>query len=788
MKSSLLTLTCVIASVLPTIHDSCRASAEKSTTEGLALSSSSSTHQSSGITVPGALVSNDQKSDTASPDSRNLTHEMSDTILSGDQNLTHEMSDTILSGDQNLTHGMSDTGLRGGRNLTHGMSDTILSGDQNLTHEMSNTILSGDQNLTHEMSDTILSGDQNLTHGMSDTGLRGGRNLTQGPARSAPVTMNRPGNPTADDDQFLKQAGRTPYIMFPTITLTSTYPFGPTLPPWYLNSISSLEETQNEKNLTKLDLPTVEEMLREIEKSIEFGGTRYATVVINEYELSIPPELTWLFPQQSLCGQAEVILRMSCRGRCGQTPETRNIPAQCACDHNCFLLGDCCEDINLVCAQDFLVAATKMYSARENFTRYAYASCLPPYWPLVFSELSTLALSSPPREVTVYCQKGFFQDALINLLDALDDFMCMLEDTTHLGNELTYNRLCGRPEVLVCEPSGSSNSYRLYPVHLYCFEHPLTGKLITRYHRGLATMELVARNGTCSHLREAWDSREALLEGISDSQALEQYIFVKLVTVAVDGDTFFDFQNNEIGSMRCWGEPAKAQWACSLQDCFEKRVLDKDSNTCYYPDHVSVQVLAGTDGLVDSVNGDDASFKVSSCLCLNLQVILSVALDESFLADNSALQGGRCTLSVYDRTSFRSLNDEVNQSFPSNQTANSRTGNSREGSTTSDDGPGERDLSTFTFFSTRVLELWSSRGIQCSEEDFTAVRVCFSTAESPNPNSTCFLLLKSEPQPLREAIGEGSDTRANTAMGSASVGHMIWLLLTVAWRSRCDFY
>ncbi|RUS71018.1 hypothetical protein EGW08_021220 [Elysia chlorotica] len=615
--------------------------------------------------------------------------------------------------------------------------------------------------LTDQMSDIVFPDNSSSTHQaeLSDTI----HTATKRPGLKDPSEVGQMTDPTTRDKQFAKKI--TPWLSPPSQVDHIFGPMGSTRPPWYLESAWSWPET----NVT--DSESLQKMLREIENSIEYYGTRYFTYVISGYELSATPELDSVMSQHNMCGQVEVRTRISCVGRCGRTSDTRTMPSQCACDTDCFLHSDCCEDMKQVCPEQFVEATVKMYAQYENFA--GSMSCSMPHWPLLMSQISsTLAHASSPLEVTVLCEEGFFHTALQNsVVGALLYGYCSLEDASSFGNHLTYNRLCGRPEVLVCETNGANNFPTFYPVHLYCYQHPMTANLISRYANGFRGMEVVSRHGNCSYLL---DSRNATGVQFEDPAASsETKTLYKLLFAKEPGEMALYLQDNETGSMRCTGGPANAEWKCSMNDCFEKRLLDNVSNTCYLPDRVSLQVFIYNSDLEQSKSGLTRSSQVGPCLCLKAQAVLSEARPWRFLFDSEAMQNGQCSLRIYHNAGSRTLDSNGTNSLTFNETANWQ----KEIDGESSDGPkhvfqgegsdGQEDVvngetessgvrtggtgafndsSTFTSFSARLRDLWRDRVSLCGEENFAAVQICFHNGTSIGAQSTCFLLPKEEAQ------------------------------------------
>ena len=124
--------------------------------------------------------------------------------------------------------------------------------------------------------------------------------------------------------------------------------------PWYINSAPRGNESFTGTNITRSEL---RETLKEIRESIELKDQKNyvnqrVSVGGKDHWLSSALPIESLVSEQGLCQRADVLVRFSCRERCGETPETRAIPVRCGCGQDCFLFGDCCEDLNT--AQMFL--------------------------------------------------------------------------------------------------------------------------------------------------------------------------------------------------------------------------------------------------------------------------------------------------------------------------------------------------------------------------------------------------------------------------------------------------
>ena len=85
------------------------------------------------------------------------------------------------------------------------------------------------------------------------------------------------------------------------------------------------------------------------------------------YKMVLRSEMMANIYELGMCSQPDVLRRISCRDRCGQRPESREVPAQCDCDQDCFMYGDCCEDMNKLCTDMFVLATTSFYENRDNF-------------------------------------------------------------------------------------------------------------------------------------------------------------------------------------------------------------------------------------------------------------------------------------------------------------------------------------------------------------------------------------------------------------------------------------
>ncbi|KAK3804295.1 hypothetical protein RRG08_040802 [Elysia crispata] len=277
------------------------------------------------------------------------------------------------------------------------------------------------------------------------------------------------------------------------------------LPPWYLNYLAGLNESFSLSNRTYSEFLEFERMLRESQDIIDpyrYSYEEGAIEVSNAaYKMVSGPEMTAAIYELDMCSQPDVLKRISCRDRCGQRPESSELPAQCGCDQDCFMHGDCCEDMNKFCTDMFVLAITKFYENRENFfvpQCYKYE----PYVLLQIYQSERLNSSVEPRVFEIDCHSEIHKDdALQNIFNAMRKADCTFKSI--VMDKLISSRLCDRPDILACGSEKSPDEFTFYPIHLLCFGHANTLRLFTRYRNGPDGMEIIGQRGNCSLLRHS---------------------------------------------------------------------------------------------------------------------------------------------------------------------------------------------------------------------------------------------------------------------------------------------
>ena len=310
------------------------------------------------------------------------------------------------------------------------------------------------------------------------------------------------------------------------------------------------------------------------------------------YRLIPIPEIKALVSELDLCSQNNVLRIISCRDRCGQVPESRNLPAQCACDMECFIHGDCCDDMDKFCIDVFVQATKRFFSQKEDFS---LRQCFVYGWRILL-DLYISALLIPSAEQKVFeidCVDAIEKkDVLQDILDALQNSRCISK--SFAMDQRIYNRVCHRPQVLACVSPALAFSYDFYPVHLLCQDNDMTEVLTNRYNNGLTDMEILSEHGNCSLMRERSSTTAWSGNGNSYPTNLwrkDQLKKVKLTVVFRDGQHYFNFETDQWRRVRCTGGPAVFDWTCEDNECLDNQFFDERSQTCYWPDYAFLQAF-----------------------------------------------------------------------------------------------------------------------------------------------------------------------------------------------------
>ena len=556
----------------------------------------------------------------------------------------------------------------------------------------------------------------------------------------------------------------------PSLTIP---PFNPqaelersTKPPWYMDSISShigISRTAEGTNLSYWMDPDFQEMLQAVQTHYRTRNFRVGAFVYNilgnQLRMAKTSEMSGTVSDLDLCGEDSVVRRISCVGRCGHPPDTRRAPGQCGCDQDCFLFGDCCHDLNTICEAVFYEAVRVFYLTRHNLPSY---TCSHPMR-LILIELQFfeyhLTTNVDVVEFELFCNiQSFKRYAPTDILAALDEGLCI--SGSLLRDDPSASRYCDRPDVMFCDNDDHPSLFNFFPVHLLCFGHDPSETLYRRYPLGRFGMKTISRDVNCEHLRQSAlsDSKDR-----SDRETFEnpkdvwasKISSVKLTVTQAALQTFYDFQLEGWGVVRCTGGLRDSDWVCRMLKCFGERLLDPQSNVCSQPDYARVEVVIGTNvfgswgedahkaeqGNVDSaaaaandedipgnptqsINSQDtASQHVLLCLCLKVQTPLQTVSGRRILMDSRALSDGLCGLKIgyipVKQGLLGEIGDNVTAIF--NET-DVLTDDVNVGNT---DGESSNSASSNTF-SEHLQHVWFQMPDRCLEHDYSSVRFCFS--------------------------------------------------------------
>ena len=309
------------------------------------------------------------------------------------------------------------------------------------------------------------------------------------------------------------------------------------------------------------------------------------------YRLIPIPEIKVLVSELDLCSQNNVLKMISCRDRCGQVPDTRNLPAQCGCDMDCFMHGDCCEDMDKFCIDVFVQATKRFISQKEDFS---FRRCFIYGWRILLDLYISkyISHSGEPKVFEIDCVDAIEKkDVLQDILDALQNSRCTSK--SFAMDQKTHNRVCQRPQLLACVSPTLVFAYDFYPIHLLCQDNDMTEVLTNRYNNGLPDMETLSEHGNCSLMRERSSTTAWSGNGNSYPTNLwrkDQLKKMKLTVVFRDGQYYFNFETAQWRRVRCTGGPAVSDWTCEDNECLDNQFFDERSQTCYWPDYAYLQV------------------------------------------------------------------------------------------------------------------------------------------------------------------------------------------------------
>ncbi|GFR69739.1 hypothetical protein ElyMa_005639300 [Elysia marginata] len=467
-------------------------------------------------------------------------------------------------------------------------------------------------------------------------------------------------------------------------------------------------------------------------------------------------EMAEMLFEHDLCSRDDIVGRTSCTGRCGEQSDTRASPGQCSCDSNCFLFGDCCEDMNMLCPSVF-VDAVKMFDAK--FDESPPVQCT---INTVFLLPNLLTLDHglnlvEPSIFELYCDlEGFKQTALQDIFSALHNGKCV--SSAFSKDDRLSSRSCDRPDVLLCESYREKNFYSAFPVHLQCFDHRLTYSLLHRFDvLGMNGMETISKHGQCRLLRLPSTGRNS--DDLDNNSQLwtSKLDILKLIISRSLNTTFFDFQSDHFGKIRCIDANIATGLKCAMFECPNKHLIDIRSQTCYRPQRVIFQVFGNKTktpetgdkaGISQGENGasNATSYRVSLCLCLKTYSVMKTLGWWQVIMDTASLLEGRCELRFFGYQTVSNL--AVNEKEDELLTEEAVTVRAQDLGENSLDIPTraseytvveEKNFSVSNYFSEQVLKIWRNEAQRCSSEEHSlAARWCFSGSKSFEHYETCF--------------------------------------------------
>ncbi|GFR66282.1 hypothetical protein ElyMa_001965800 [Elysia marginata] len=561
-------------------------------------------------------------------------------------------------------------------------------------------------------------------------------------------------------------------------------------PPWYLNPSSNVNETFVMTNLSQSGTVGFEVMLEKLKQHTEQKGFQKWIMSIgmgwHSLEWTTTLEMDEMILEHNLCYQEAFGNRTSCSGRCGQPPDVWETPGQCGCDDECFLFGDCCEDLHTVCPPVFVEAVKTFYFRIDSFSA---PSCVH-YEDEILSYLFHPQLTNTvePYLFEVYCDfERFKAHANKDIFDALYDGHCKSGVISSNKRASSSRRHCGRPDVLVCDNDEEPDLYSVFPLHLQCYDHPLTEGIVNRFDVGLGGMETISIHEDCRHLRLPPELNKTRLghESISNVPQLSKPDILKVKVTPSPDRIDAQFLHHALGVLKCSAYSRK-KWTCKTFQCPDNHLVDKESQTCYKPDEAHLRVSQLRSGPTEHNVHDDVSSasttQVSPCLCLKFHLNMITLSWWTILVDTAALANGLCRLKISNslgREKSNSQNGELSrnelEAIVKGLFNKSRGGGERNisdltearalGESFSGDGDSDtghyavkenETLFVSNYFSDFFLQIWQNSMYHCAEEKSSGISACFFQRESTQHYKTCFLVKPQTRRPLRISESETS--------------------------------
>ena len=529
--------------------------------------------------------------------------------------------------------------------------------------------------------------------------------------------------------------------------------------PWYLKDLSGMRDRFIEANRSVSDFLELEHMVNEIDNVLKVHeyqkpqlyqvGDQFHMYLATSDMADIVSNLSKLF-----CSQADVIRRISCRDRCGQSPEMRGNPAHCGCDRECFMYGDCCHDMSQVCLEAFVETISRYYAKLGTYPLPRCAFYDEDMLPKLH-EFSQVHPSTEPQILDLSCVSKMDKFAAIdNITNAASQSGCGFSI-----NQLTTTRECNKPDVFVCGgatllPEFGERLQFVIPIHLICYRTTNDLRLMNRYVSGLDDMEIIPIDEDCRHLSMSHDKQH----GVNDSKLWPQSHpeKIQLSVFSRAGWSIFIFEGRGLGRLKCVSDERGQDWSCQINECPEGCWIDERTQTCFWPDNAYLDFISADTPETNKNTADDATVAGGNnmsgnispvgdrnqkeggitrfdnvCLCLEAQSVMNSVDWAQVIVDTNALVNGRCVLWLVQENA-----KAENEIDPTKAVAYNNASHGAHETIPHE----EASLSATTYMEKLISNLWISRRRQCSENLHTGiVRICFSNKKYSESKTQCFV-------------------------------------------------
>ncbi|GFR57480.1 hypothetical protein ElyMa_000002400 [Elysia marginata] len=509
---------------------------------------------------------------------------------------------------------------------------------------------------------------------------------------------------------------------------------------------------------------------------------------IDPYKItaSSSPYMKAMISEQGFCDRPDILERISCNGRCGQAPDSWATPGQCGCDHDCFLYGDCCEDLNPVCQSEFMEAVETFYYGIEEI----------PSLECSYDSVAIMLLTKKAdvfvtdKLIEIYCDLGLFKlTALENIAAALFGGKCLYKSR----DAATSMRSCGTPDVVICNPDELPTFFNVYPISLHCYDHHFTRILYRRFYTGIFGMMLYPNVGRCKMARIPSNDNGGSAQASHVPQDAKTLYTSTLDTLkmraSVDSNlTVLDFYHITWGTLRCTGGALYTNLTCMMYDCPRTELIDTLHQLCYRPDSLYIQFSAymnnlNHDNAVMKLNVSDGEeisgetvFKLNQtgrevliapnvrmhlCLCLKVHSVIKTLGWWQVLLDTSAFLEGLCKIKLHGYQTEIKENELDNLIAKVEDFLNETNGGKQDGDkgeigkygtetgaafidNTNGNGVGINDflvmdgtVEGLTQFSQLILYIWKNDTRRCPRAKHMFIMWCFSKQASTQNFQTC---------------------------------------------------